>query len=144
MGHARPEKVQGLIPHRPPMLVLDELLSVTGEAAESRTVFDEGCLFLSADGQVEEAVLFEMMAQTFAALACCQRGAETAGSAGFLVGLKRVALRGRARLGFPVTVKVRIFSQVEDFSVVDGEAFQDGELLAAGQLTIYVPREGRA
>ena len=158
MGRARPRKIEGLIPHRPPMLVVDELCSVSAEAAESRTVFDESCLFLDADGFLEEAVLFEMMAQTFAALACLtQVGAEggpaldhpvgqaaPAPGAGFLVGLKKVSLAARARLGTPVVVRVSIFSRVEDFSVVDGEAWQDGRQLAAGQLTIYVPQGGRA
>ena len=143
MPDAWPKKIEGLIPHRPPMLVVDELISATGESAESSMVFDENCLFLNAGGQVEEAVLFEMMAQTFAALACLGRGPEEAPSAGFLVGLKWMTLYGPARVGSPVNVNVRIFSRVDDYSVVEGQAFQDGKLLAAGRLTVYVPQGGR-
>ena len=135
-----PMNILGLIPHRPPMLLVDRLVQLTADGAVSETVPPPDGIFSRDDGRVEEAALFEMMAQTFAAASAA--GREGPGpSAGYLVGLKRVAIHGPARVGATVTVRVKVISQVEDFSVVEGQVHQDGRLLASGQLTVFVPEE---
>ncbi|MDR2945540.1 MAG: hypothetical protein LBV79_02170 [Candidatus Adiutrix sp.] len=135
-----PMNIEGLIPHRPPMLLVDRLVELSADEAVSETVFGPGSLVVREDGRVEEAALFEMMAQTFAAFAAA--GREGPGpAAGFLVGLKRLTVHSPARIGSPVLVRVKIISRVEDFSVVEGEARQGGQLLAAGQITVFVPEE---
>lgn len=132
--------INGLIPHQPPMLLVDRLVRLTGDEAVSETVFRPDSIFLKDDGQVEEAALFEMMAQTFAAFAAA--GREGSGpSAGYLVGVKRLKIHKPALAGAPVEVRVKIVSRVENFSVVEGEARQGGQLLAAGQITVFVPEE---
>ena len=62
-----PIAVNGLIPHRPPMLTVGELTALENDSAVSRTIFGQNSPFADERGQIEEAVLFEMMAQTFAA-----------------------------------------------------------------------------
>ncbi|MDR1657000.1 MAG: hypothetical protein LBT47_05520 [Deltaproteobacteria bacterium] len=135
-----PVNILGLIPHRPPMLLVDRLVSLTGQEAVSESVFSAESIFLKGDGSVEEAVLFEMMAQTFAAATAVESGGEGP-KTGYLVGLKRVIIYGSAQAGVPVAVRVKTISQVDDFSVVEGEVHQGGRLLAVGQVTIFVPRE---
>ncbi len=135
-----PLKIEGLIPHRPPMLTVDELVQLEGEEAVSRTVFGPDSIFVNDRNELEEAVLFEMMAQTFAAAAALNKTGPRLES-GFLVGLKKMVLLGPGRPGSPITVKIRVAGRVEAFSIVEGEARQDEELLASGQLTIYVPEE---
>ena len=134
-------KINGLIPHRPPMLLVDELICLENGQAASRTVFPLNSPFVNQEGLVEEAALFEMMAQTFAAGVAA--GNEGPGpSAGYLAGVKRLVFSGRARAGEPVEVKVKIVSVIDDFYVVEGRASQEGESLASGQITVYVPEEG--
>ena len=137
-----PININGLIPHQPPMLLVDRLIRLTEDEAVSETVFPpDNSIFVKSDGEVEEAALFEMMAQTFAAFAAAGRGGFWP-SAGYLVGVKRMKIHGPASAGVPVEVSVKIISRVEDFSVVDGEVRQGGRLLAAGQITVFVPEEG--
>jgi predicted hotdog family 3-hydroxylacyl-ACP dehydratase len=123
------------------MLAVDELISLTGDEAVSRTVIRPDSIFLDGQGLVEEAVLFEMTAQTFAALAV--KTAEplaSATEAGFLAAVKKMSFHGRPHAGTPIEVTARVISRVDDFSVVSGAAFQGGHLLAEGQLTVFVPR----
>ena len=122
------------------MLLVDRLVKLTDDAAVSETVFAPDSIFLKSDGRIEEAALFEMMAQTFAASAAANRDGPGP-AAGYLVGLKRVAIHGPAVVGATVEVRVKVLSRVEDFSVVEGEVHQGGRLLAAGQLTVFVPEE---
>lgn len=133
-------KIEGLIPHRSPMLVVDSLIRLSGGEAVSETVFSPDSIFLKADGRLEEAVLFEMMAQTFAAAMAVERGGPSP-SAGYLVGIKRLKINGPALAGEPVRVAVKIINRVEDFSVIEGEVHQGGQPLAAGQITVFVPGE---
>ena len=124
------------------MLAVGELLSLTADEAVSRTVIRPDSIFLDSRGRVEEAVLFEMAAQTFAALAVgrSEAGPEAASNeAGFLVAVKKMSFYGRPEPGTPIEVTARVMSRVDDFSVVSGQAFQAGRLLAEGQLTVFVP-----
>ncbi|MDR1921818.1 MAG: hypothetical protein LBS31_08795 [Candidatus Adiutrix sp.] len=135
-----PRKIEGLAPHRKPMLVVETLTFVHEDEARSSTVFPEDSLFLNAEGRVEEAVLFEMMAQTFAAFAAFGReGGAGPPAAGYLAQIRRINFNDGARPGEPVEITVRIQNQVDDFSVISGVARQGGRLLAEGGLTIFVP-----
>jgi predicted hotdog family 3-hydroxylacyl-ACP dehydratase len=135
-----PKPLLGLIPHRPPMLAVDRLISLTENEAVTETVFSPGSIFAKNDGHIEEATLFEMIAQAFAA-AMAAGGQKAGAGAGYLVGLKRVKFHGAALAGLSVTVRSKVISQVDDFFVVEGEVRQDGRLLASGQITVFVPGE---
>lgn len=122
------------------MLLVDELISLSGGEAVSRTVFSPDSIFALGSGELDEALLFEMMAQTFAAAAALEPKESPPGS-GFLVGLKKIKLRGRPKTDRPLYTKTKVISRVEDFSVLEGEVRQNDEILASGQLTVYVPGE---
>jgi predicted hotdog family 3-hydroxylacyl-ACP dehydratase len=134
----RPLKIEGLIPHRRPMLAVDELISLSEDEAVSRTVIRPDSFFLDALGRVEESLLFEMAAQTFAALAAARSG-PGGPKAGFLAAVKRMDFFGRPEVGTAVEITVRVLSRVDDFAVVSGRAVQAGRLLAEGQVTVFVP-----
>jgi len=131
----RPLKIEGLIPHRRPMLAVDELISRSEDEAVSRTVIGPDSFFLDARGRVEEALLFEMAAQTFAALAADRSGQ----APGFLVAVKKMKFFGRPEVGAAVEITARVLSRVDDFTVLSGRAVQAGRLLAEGQVTVFVP-----
>ena len=60
-----PDLVQ-LLPHRPPMLLLDELVEANATSAVAHVAITEKSLFL-VDGGVPAIVMIEYMAQTIAA-----------------------------------------------------------------------------
>jgi predicted hotdog family 3-hydroxylacyl-ACP dehydratase len=120
------------------MLAVDELISLSEDEAVSRTVIRPESFFLDAQGRVEESLLFEMTAQTFAALARARPG-PGGPEAGFLVAVKKMDFFGRPEVGTSVEITVRVLSRVDDFAVVSGRAVQAGRLLAEGQVTVFVP-----
>jgi len=122
------------------MLAVDELIGLSEDEAVSRTVIRPESFFLDARGRVEETILFEMAAQTFAALAASRAGPEP----GFLTTVKKMDFFGRPEVGAAVEVAVRVLSRVDDFTVVTGRAIQAGKLLAEGQVTVFVPGSGSA
>jgi predicted hotdog family 3-hydroxylacyl-ACP dehydratase len=139
----RPLKIEGLIPHRRPMLAVDELISLSEDEAVSRTVIRPDSFFLDARDRVEESLLFEMTAQTFAALAAASARPGPGGpEAGFLVAVKKMDFFGRPEVGTAIEITVRVLSRVDDFSVVSGRAVQAGRLLAEGQVNVFVPGSG--
>ena len=125
------------------MLAVDELIFLSEDEAVSRTVIRPESFFLDARGRVEETLLFEMAAQTFAALAAARPG-PGGPEAGFLTTVKKMDFFGRPEVGTAVEITVRVLNRVDDFAVVAGRAVQAGKLLAEGQVTVFVPGSGSA
>src|SRR5258707_6077248 len=95
----------GLLPHRPPMILLDEVVSWDGTTLAAALTIRPDTLFLEAEG-VPAHIGIEYMAQTCGAFAGAQ--AVDAGREvriGFLLGTRRyVAHRPWYRLGERLTV----------------------------------------
>lgn len=138
-----PLPVERLLPQRPPMLLLDRLLSCTpgGGTAEARV--GAGNLFRLPDDTIHAAALFELMAQTYAAVQGYQ--SILAGkpvSLGYLAGITRAVVRGAARVGDHLLVTVRQTALVPPFVRAEARVVRDGETLAEGELTLYVQPAG--
>lgn len=133
-----PTKINGLIPHQPPMLVVDQLIHLSEDEAVTTTIFAADSIFLNPDGLVDETIFFEMMAQTFAVFMVVGKKSQGL-DVGYLVGVKRLAIGGRAQVGLPVETRIKITSVVDAFSVFEGRVSQGGQLLASGQVTVFIP-----
>ena len=136
-----PVKIEGLIPHQPPMLMVGELVCLEDGEAVSSTVFQANNPFVTNLGGLDEAAFFEITAQTFAAAFAVSNNNQTP-PAGYLTGIKRLKITGRAFCGQPVEARVKTISTVDDFFVIEGRVSQNGKELASGQLTIFVPEGG--
>lgn len=135
--------LENIMPHRPPMLLLRRLLEIDDNGAMAEARFDSDSPFARPGGLVDEAVHFELMAQTFAAFLAVRHAQEgmRAGT-GYLTSLRDVSVLGAAKLGEPLWVTIRLIGEVEGFFVVHGEVVRNSEKLAEGQVTIFLP-EGR-
>ena len=124
------------------MLLVRRVVRVERDGGEAEALFEDGDLFAAAGGLVDEAVHFELIAQTFAACTAVWK-VRTGGSggpeAGFLASLRSLEVHGPARTGEILTVSAGAAGQVEDFFVVDGEVRQGDRCVATGQVTIFVP-----
>lgn len=135
--------LEDIMPHRPPMLLLRRLIEAGENGAAAEALFAADSPFARADGTVDEAVHFELMAQTFAAfMAVKNLRAGTRAGDGYLTSLKNVAIRRPARAGEALRVAIRLIGAMEGFFVIQGEVSQNAETLAEGQVTILIP-EGR-
>ena len=142
-----PIPAQELIPHRETMLLIGQLLSYDRKQGSGRisacllpeTIFCD-CGSNGEDDFLEEVVILEMMAQSYA----CLRGYEDrlAGcppSLGFLVGVRHFAAYRRVEVGIELTIEVATTIQLDDFFIADAVVKSGAEDVAAAELKIWVP-----
>ena len=138
-----PMPIERLLPQRPPMLLLDRLLSCTPTEGTADTLVAPGILFRLPDDTIHAAALFELMAQAYAAVHGYQN--QLAGkpvSIGYLAGITRAIVHGAARVGDRLVVTVRQTALVQPFIRAEARVVRDGEKLAEGELTLFVPPAG--
>jgi predicted hotdog family 3-hydroxylacyl-ACP dehydratase len=141
---ARP--MQELLPHRPPMLLLDQALGMEGEWFSARVGIRPGIPFF-ADGEVPAWVGLEYMAQTVGAyngaLGIARGGSPRPG---MLLGTRAYTAAVPAfRDGLELEVRVRIdIFQDGGVSSVDCRIMAAGGELAQAQITVIEAPDLRA
>lgn len=138
-----------LIPHRPPMLLVDSLLSCSPEGESGRVVVTAArvaAVFRCDDGEtLDELVLPEMTAQAYACLRGWQdRLAGKKPGPGFLVGIRRFVCYRRPGCHEDLLVEVATTARIEDFYMVSGRVMAEKEILAEGELKLWVPPEEKS
>lgn len=138
---ACPWLVADLLPHAPPMLLLDEALVCEAEYAAAAVTIRAGHPFAQPDG-VPAHVGIEFMAQTCGlwagGMAKRQGGAVRLG---FLLGTRRYkAVRPYFLFGERLEISARLVFQDQGMGVFDCRiADGAGEVLAEAQLSVYQP-----
>ncbi|MFO7816347.1 MAG: hypothetical protein ACQES5_07820 [Thermodesulfobacteriota bacterium] len=136
-----PAKIKDIIPHKPPMLVVDELLKCSGEGALVRAKPGPDCPF-SRGVSLDRLAGIEMIAQAYAAYRAWHALLEGKTlKTGFLVGVQRSSLRDIPCQG-PLYVRVYTVGEFEEFAVAEGEISpEDGENLCRARLKLWSPLE---
>lgn len=133
------------IPHRPPMQLVDTLLSYAEGTGLVETTLGADCILVGADGTLEETALVELLAQAYAVL----RGyddllRERPISEGYLVGVRKLQVAGRARAGEALLIRIRTVGCFEGFAVAEGEIERAGEVVASGTIKLWIVDAGAA
>ncbi len=129
-----------VVPHRPPMLLIDSLVRAGEyEAETSATVARDG-LFTDGKGLLDPVALLEMMAQTVAALGGylgLEGGA--APKRGWLVAVRSFSFSAEVRAGDELRIMVRRTDVLEGFELGLGEVWRGETLVAAADLRVWAP-----
>lgn len=137
-----PRPAGEFLPHRPPMQLVDQLLTAADGCGSVETTLGPGCPLLGADGRLETVTLIELLAQCYAAVqGYSDRCAGRSAGQGFLVGIRRAQLFAPARSGDRLLVSVRTAARVDTFAVVEGEVHCGGRLLASAVFKLWLPGE---
>lgn len=140
-----PVEAERLVPHREPMLLIDRLVSCSGEGGTVEANVRADNPFIGPSGELEPLAAVELLAQAFAA---CKGYADLASRSGpgkgFLVGVRKVATYSAVRVGDVLSVSVAAKGEFDGFAVVEGEVRRAGALVATGSLKLWVPRDGQA
>jgi hypothetical protein len=155
--------LQAALPHRPPMVWLDEVLSAGASGGTCGVTLRPGGLYTVA-GAPDRCLTFapvEWMAQAYGYARACyemiqeemiqdemartQRtsaSSEAPGSFGlrraFLVGVSELELPRRVPAAGRLLVEARLTREMAPLALVDGSLrTEDGELLAAAKLKLY-------
>jgi predicted hotdog family 3-hydroxylacyl-ACP dehydratase len=128
-----------LVPHRPPMLLLDRVLSYDGERVVCETVLGPQSPF-AEQGQVPAVVGIEYMAQAIAAgagLSAREKG-NASGRVGFLLGCRSLMIAVDSfQVGDRLTVEARRTWGENEIGSFACKVQRDGEVLVEGALTVY-------
>ncbi len=124
-----------VLPHRPPFVLVDEVIECTEDTIRATRTFDEGEDYFKGhfpgNPIVPGVLLIEGMAQTFAYLAMTQAGTHAV----YLTGIDRARFRKPVRPGDTVEFKVQFEGQRLGLITCKGEATVDGALVASAKLT---------
>lgn len=127
-----------LVPHEPPMLAVEELVSCEKGKASGRLTVRDGLLFVR-DGQLDTVITLEYMAQTVAA--CLGYEAINEGGAvrvGMVVACRAYQLhRPRVAVGETLLFEVERVQGTADMSQFDGRTLDEqGALVAEVSMTL--------
>jgi len=126
------EELKALLPHREPMLLLDEAELIDGEAIASYTVRgDEFFLRGHFPGQpvVPGVILCEMMGQSACVLLAIR------GAIPYLTSLDKVRFKNRVLPGDKIALKSRLLKSKPPFFFIQAEGFVEGKLCVCGELS---------
>lgn len=132
--------IKEVVPHAPPMILIDELVEVGLEHARCRVKIDKNCLFFDRTaGFVPSYVGIEFMAQTIAAWAgfhSRKRGEKP--SIGFLLGGRRYKSEISVfEEGLELDISCERLTKNDNMAAFSCVIEHDGTVLATCDLTVY-------
>ena len=130
--------VETLLPHRPPMLLVERILSVGEKTGLALAQIPADHLFLRKDNTLSPEVYCELIAQGFGACEAWRRVQKglTIDGGGFLASLRDVTVLAPAYVGDELTIHTEKVEECFDTHIVFGEVFCKEKKLA--QATIYI------
>jgi radical SAM protein with 4Fe4S-binding SPASM domain len=133
-----PADASQLVPHKPPLLMIDRLLQIKERSSVSEMTVREDMVFVGEDGTLDNSSYAEVMSQAIAA----QEGFRKLGSRnpqqeGFLLGIKNMEITGTARVGDTLRISVLKVAKLGDFGIIQGEVRNGDVLIARGELKVW-------
>lgn len=127
-----------LVPHKPPMLMIDRLLEVRERASVSEMTVLEDMLFVGRDGKLDEASYPEIMSQAIAAQEGFRKlGSRSPQQEGFLLGIKNLEIPGSAKVGDVLRISMFKVAKYGDFGIIHGEVKRGDTVIARGELKVF-------
>jgi 3-hydroxyacyl-[acyl-carrier-protein] dehydratase len=127
-----------LIPHRPPMVLVDDVLEWGAEHIVARRTVREGDPFV-VNGEFSDGALIECVAQTIAA-GDAQHARDKGGRVvkGFLTGLTNLKFHARAKVGETIDIEADCQRRMEGMGLFKAMARVGNRVLAEGTFKLYV------
>jgi radical SAM protein with 4Fe4S-binding SPASM domain len=139
-----PVETSRLVPHKPPMLMIERLIEVKERFSVSEAEISSDTVFLGKDGELDEAAYPEIISQAIAAQNGFKHlGNQKSKSEGFLLGIKNLEILGTARIGDKLCVSVYKVAKYGDFGIVKGEIVRGEEIIARGEIKIWHSEEDK-
>ena len=133
-----PVEASRLVPHHPPMLLLDRLLEVKERASVSEMTVRPEMMFVDGQGRLDDACYPELISQAIAAQEGFRRlGSQETPRQGFLLGVKKLEISGEARVGDTLRIEVYKTARYGEFGIIDGAVYRGKELIARGELKVW-------
>ena len=135
-----PMPVEMLLPHRKPMCLVDRLVEYADASGVVEALVGRESPLVGEDGGLDRIAFIELIAQSYATVrgySDLLRGEEV--KKGFLVAAKMIEVKKAAAAGDVLRISVTTTGEYGDFTLADGVVRSGGEILASGNLTVWVP-----
>lgn len=133
-----PLKASRLVPHKPPMLMIDRLLEVRERASVSEIEIMKDNVLLEDGDKICDAFYLEMVAQSTAAFNGFKNMKNGESSIeGFLLGIKNLEILDSAVVGDKLRVCTHEVAKFDGFAIIKGEIFKGENLVARGEIKIW-------
>jgi len=133
-----PIDVFRVIPHKPPMLLIDRLLEISERASVSEMTVRAGMIFLDENGHLDDVAYPEIISQAVAAQEGFRRfGGRNPLIEGFLIGIKNLEILGDCYVGDTLQISLYKKARFGDFGIIDGEVRKGEELIACGEIKVF-------
>jgi len=127
-----------LVPHKPPMLLIDRLLEVKERASVSEVRVREDMVFVGEDGKLDDVSYPEIISQAIAAMEGFRTlGTRSAQTEGFLLGIKNLEVLGGACVGDILRIAVFKVAKLGDFGIIRGEVINGSTVIARGEVKVW-------
>ncbi len=125
-----------LIPQRPPMVMIDQLIHSYERSARGRLFIKESNVFCS-HGQLQEAGMMECIAQTAAAhIGYRQLLIQQQVLSGYIAAIKDLVIHSLPALNTEIQSEVTIENELLGYTFIRGKIFQSDTLLAECEMRI--------
>lgn len=139
---AWPVPTYPLIPHRPPMALVESLERADENGGVIRTSIEASSMFVHPDGTVESLALLEIIAQACAAYGGWRaRKSGGTGRTAFLAGVRTFKMAGMADAGRPMVIEVMLTREFGGFHLFEGFLRQDDREVARASIKAYHPQK---
>ncbi|MHB8110300.1 MAG: hypothetical protein ACYDHW_09730 [Syntrophorhabdaceae bacterium] len=139
-GLSLPIPVEMLLPHRKPMCLVDRLVEFRDASGVVEALVGPQSPLVGEDGRLDRIAFIELIAQSYATV----RGysdllRREKVKKGFLVAAKMIEVKKAAAAGDVLRISVTTTGEFGDFALADGVVRSGAEILASGNITVWVP-----
>jgi len=132
------EDVESIIPQKSPMAMVDGLLEQQEDFTISQLKILKENIFCE-NGFFTEAGLIENIAQTAALRNSYETKLDNKESKiGYIGSLKRIKIYHLPKINSIIKTKITVLNNLMNVSIVKGEVFCDDELMAEGEMNIFL------
>ena len=137
-----PLAVEAIIPHRKPVCMINRLMEFTDQGGTVEAIVSIDNVLVDSDGWLDPLATAEMIAQAYASV----KGYDDLLSGrsvkqGYLVGIRKIQFLGNAFTGDHLQISVKTVAVVSDFAVVEGEVKRNQEVLAKGEIKLWIQED---
>jgi len=134
-----PMAADQLVPHRLPMRLVERLVECDEKSGIVETEIPFEHPLVDENGILEPLILVELIAQGYAVFrGYSDRLSGLGVRRGLLVGVKRLECFRQVFAGDRLRIRTWTVTELEDFAVAEGEVWRADELLAGGEIKVWV------
>ncbi|HLV24304.1 MAG TPA: hypothetical protein VKY36_05950 [Moheibacter sp.] len=137
-----PEKILNLIPQRPPFVLVDAIYEHSEKEILSGFTVQENHILVNTQKQLSESGVIEHFAQTVA----LHQGynfflRNEPAPVGYIGSIKNIEIQMLPKVNDEIRTKIVILNQILGVTMVSGEVFLNGKVIARGEMRTIVAKD---